>query len=228
MNGFAGACLKIFLPTHSWVDKKTRGPERFFRAFPSDSFGIGGDPESKIPGSPQIPKESEGTAVPPISILFPIPGKEKSKIAQKIVCDFLSDHGFVFAPKGQRQIQDFSFPKIGRKGKKSRRSAPPGGFFFRAISGSEKNTRIGGDPVPRKFHEFSGDPPSPVENRLRFSTRDEGIGGDKRFLQFEVNPSFLQIDLWASRDDRGPGVDLQKRQVSPVQYFDITRKDGMS
>ena len=44
--------------------------------------------------------------------------------------------------------------------------------------------------VPRKFIEFSGDPASPVENRLRFSTGDESF---LPFACFSFSPSHIWL-----------------------------------
>ena len=190
-------------------------------------------------GSPQIPLESEGTAVLPIPkeserkakfySLCPagaeekntriggdpfslIPGKEKSKIAQKIACDFLSDHGFVFAPKGQRQIQDFFFPVLflKEKGRIFPDSFGVGGnigkkikdFFF---------------VVPRKFYEFSGDPTSAVENRLRFSTAEERL---LRFLRNRRGPAVCRRKSLAIFDGRRGSFFFQKKDgFSPNSRF---------
>ena len=97
------------------------------------------------PDSRVFPRAIHGsgknTGFPPIS------GKEKSKIAQKIACDFLSDHGFVFAPKGQRQIQDFFFLDLsGHRSKIGARRDPssppiPKDFIPSAPQGQRKKTR---------------------------------------------------------------------------------------
>ena len=90
---------------------KSIGVGKKGRIFP-DSEGVGGNIRKRT-GFPRLacffplPLRGRGNKILPFLPIsgpfflwkkgefFPLPGKEKSKIAQKIACDFLSDHGFV-------------------------------------------------------------------------------------------------------------------------------------
>ena len=90
---------KIFLPSHVWLDKKTRGPDR--RSGPPGGF---------------FPEPS--MAKPNVQILwiclFPFGELDKSVIAQKIACDFLNDlriWTFDFSPRNYMlRRPSFFFP----------------------------------------------------------------------------------------------------------------------
>ena len=127
-------------------------------------------------------RESEGTAVPPISILFPLP-KEEEKIRPfslrffirspmalpKMACHFRQSHlSSTFLSEGEERRKEIG-KKISKRGQKSEGKAR---FYSLCPAGAEeKNTRVRGKPV--LFLKEKG-PSSAVENRKRFSTADVG------------------------------------------------------
>ena len=64
--------------------------------------------------------------------------------------------------------------------------------------------------VPRKFYEFSGDPTSAVENRLRFSTAEE------RFLRFLRNRRKTRVFLRFRRNRRKTALGIRENGSPPI------------
>ena len=132
---------KIFFPSHLWLGEKHANRRR--PVF-SNSFGIR-ENEGLLNMYIFFFRERPNSSNLDVRLLYS-PGKEKSKIAQKIACDFLSDHGFVFAPKRQRQIQDFFFLDLsGHRssiGARRNPSSPPIRVFFSSAPAGQREKNL--------------------------------------------------------------------------------------
>ena len=131
MNGFAGACLKFFLPTHEMGRRKTRESE--------------GTAVLPIPGPLRFQSNLRGRPFFRFACFFPLPLRSRGKknLRHAPANPFMR---FARRAVNRKERQDFipSAPQGQRK--KTRESERKARFYSLCPAGAEeKNTRIGGD-----------------------------------------------------------------------------------
>ena len=171
-----------FSPSHLWLGKKSSPkarPRESIRS-PQNCIQFSGD-KSEIRAAGGLRKGEKRS----------VKKSQKGARNRKERQDFIPS-----APQGQRKKTRESERKARFFSRAIYAPVPPeNGMPFSGGTGSEKNTRIGGDP------------PYAVENRKRFSTADEGPFF-RYFLRFQRNQRKSVLFL----SDKGPSSAVKNRK----------------